>query len=115
MSGARLQVFGRGGEQRHTETVAPFIGIEKTLPGDLASQRGIAATALNPDKTRWWPRDGGLMFQDSNKSQIICLVEHLSSNQVGALCVKPILALPKLFGEPYSKEETNEKSRLQNA
>ena len=63
MSGARLQVFGRGGEQRHAQTVAPLIGIEKTLPGDLASQRRITATALNPDKTRWWPRDGDLCFR----------------------------------------------------
>ena len=53
MSGARLQVFGRGGEQRHAQTVAPFIGIQKTLTGDLTSQRGITATPLNPDKTRW--------------------------------------------------------------
>ena len=55
------------------------------------------------------------MFQDFTKWQIVCLVEHLSLNRVAALCVKPILALSKLFGEPYSKEETNEKSRLQSA
>jgi len=46
------------------------------------------------------------MFQDLSKWQIVCLVEHLSSNRVAALCVKLILTLPKLFGEPYSKEET---------
>jgi hypothetical protein len=26
-------------------------------------QRGITAAAVNPDKTRWWPRDGGLCFR----------------------------------------------------
>ena len=44
------------------------------------------------------------MFQDFTKWQIVCLVEHLSLNRVAALCVKPILALPKLSDEPLRRK-----------
>ena len=44
------------------------------------------------------------MFQDLNKWQIVCLVEHLSSNRVAALCVKPILALPNCLVNPIRRK-----------